>query len=359
MDTQRPTIAVIGFSSQSSPLEPAWPSTHRAVLPIVGKALIVHSIEILIRLGIKHIRVAGSIQQYAVEKRLGDGKEWDVTIRYSDLHHTDLLTQTLLEKKHCLFILGDQMHSINIGHPWLATSGNQVATINPGEHTALWTLTKGEITQLSLLGLSSLKYKSFPISSCFDFHQANRLAVSNALTGISLPGKAIRDNCVTDWDTSISRSAHLGAGTFIGKHCKIGNRVTLESNCILGAGVVLSGDTHLKNVTVLPNTYVGRNIRLQNAVVSPIGIFDLENNFWPIHEQSVLTRSRANKENITGLPSHQLSVVEKSMASNSPAMPSNHLLTAKNDGSSNHTRAMLSRELVNPNYSTPIFRRTK
>ena len=41
----KPPIAVIGFSDQASPLEPLWPSTHRSLMPIAGKSLIIYLIE--------------------------------------------------------------------------------------------------------------------------------------------------------------------------------------------------------------------------------------------------------------------------------------------------------------------------
>ncbi|MDH3553953.1 MAG: hypothetical protein OER22_15185, partial [Gammaproteobacteria bacterium] len=69
MAAAKTPIAVIGFSAAASPLEPAWPSTHRALLPVAGKPLIVHLVEKLASDGIRHLRIAGSIQQHAARHR--------------------------------------------------------------------------------------------------------------------------------------------------------------------------------------------------------------------------------------------------------------------------------------------------
>ena len=86
----KPPIAVIGFSDQASPLEPLWPSTHRSLMSIAGKSLIIYLIEQLADAGIRHVRIAGSIQQYAVRRRLRCGREWGMTVRYSALHGEEL-----------------------------------------------------------------------------------------------------------------------------------------------------------------------------------------------------------------------------------------------------------------------------
>ena len=41
------TTVIIDFSGKTSPLEPHWPATHRAMLPVCGKALIIHLVESL------------------------------------------------------------------------------------------------------------------------------------------------------------------------------------------------------------------------------------------------------------------------------------------------------------------------
>lgn len=316
-------IAVIDFSTAASPLEPAWPSTHRALLPIAGKALVVHLIELLMQLGIKHVRFAGSIQQYAVAKKLGNGSEWGMKIRYSDLHGSDLLTQTLVEKKHCLYLVGDHLNTLHIDE--FTSRGFLISAepASPNHEAAYWAFGPTGFAKYRLTELDQNRYQSLPLETTADFLAANNLALKGKLKGIQVPGKSIAEHVTVDWDTSIEKDSLLGENVSIGKHCRIGKRVTLLSNCSIGNGAIISHDCKLKNVVVLPNCFVGRGSKLQDAVITPMGIFDLEGKFWPVENQSILGRSRANRENVTGIPSHRLSSIESRLRNNNDLLPTN------------------------------------
>jgi len=141
------------------------------------------------------------------------------------------------------------------------------------------------------------------------YHQAN---LDSVLTdsGRLLPGRALKPGVIVDWDSSLAADARLGDQVSIGKHCRIGRRVHLETQCVLGNGVVVGSNTHLRNVTVLPNTYIGRGTRLRDAVITPTGLFDLDGHFLPSPDSSVIGRARGNSEIQTGIPSEKLSVLE-------------------------------------------------
>lgn len=306
-----PPIAVIGFSSAASPLEPAWPSTHRALLPVAGKSLILHLIEQLAAGGLRHIRIAGSIQQCAVKQRLGDGSEWGITIRYSDLHGTELRVQTLLEHGHCLHLCGDNLHVGNFAT--LQASGRPVAA-DPAAHSqrpGYWQLTSSGAHSDSIAAATGMPYAGDPMLTVQSYHEANIEAASFGCNSLRVPGLAMQPGVAVAWDCNLAPDLHLGGGIAIGKHCRIDRRVRLEAQCVLGNGVVIARDTQLESVVVLPNTFIGAGTRLRDAVVTPLGIFDLDGQFFPISDRSVIGRARSNQEHRTGIPSEQLSVLEK------------------------------------------------
>jgi len=303
-------IAVIGFSSAASPLEPAWPSTHRALLPVAGKPLIVHLVEQLCRGGIRHLRIAGSIQQYAVRQRLGDGSEWGITVRYSDLHDADLRMQTLLEHGHCLFLCGDNLH---IGNFSTIQPHGSPLVANPTARTELsayWKLWPAGPARYSIAAATQRTYVRDPMMTVRSFHAANLDATSRGDAALLLPGRAVKPGVVIDWDSHLASNVKLGKDITIGKHCRIDKRVHLEAQCALGNGVVIGRNSHLRNVSVLPNTYIGAGTRLRDAVITPLGIFDLSGKFLPTPDRSVIGRVRGNAEKRTGIPSEKLSVLE-------------------------------------------------
>lgn len=305
-------IAVIGFSRAASPLEPAWPSTHRALLPVAGKALIVHLVEQLVSGGIGHVRIAGSIQQYAVKQRLGSGEEWGIKVRYSDLHDTDLRTQTLSEHGHCLYLCGDQLHVGDFSAIRAAGPGRVGNPLERSESAAYWVLEPGGPLRHGIAAATGTPHIRHPVITARSYHEANMdIAVYG---GLLIPGRELRAGVIVDWDTHIAPDVCLGHHITIGKHCRIGKRVHLDERCVLANGVVLGSGTRLRNVTVLPNTYIGRDTRLRDAIVTPAGLFDLFGRFLPSPDPSVIGRARGNAEPRTGIPTEKLSALESAAA---------------------------------------------
>lgn len=303
-------IAVIGFSSAASPLEPAWPSTHRALLPVAGKPLIVHLVEQLARDGIRHLRIAGSIQQHAARQRLGDGSEWGVAIRYSDLHDGDLRVQTLLEHGHCLYLCGDNLHIGNFSAAQ-PSAGMQVS--DPSTHTELpayWKLWPAGPARYGIAAATRNAYIRDPMMTVRGYHASNLHAISGRDGSLVLPGRAVKPGVSIDWDSHLASGVSLGDGVTIGKHCRVDRGVRLDGRCTIGNGVVIGRDSRLRNVSVLPNTYIGAGVGLRDAVVTPIGLFDLAGKFHPVVDRSVVGRVRGNAERRTGIPSEKLSVLE-------------------------------------------------
>lgn len=302
-------IAVIGFSSATSPLEPAWPSTHRALLPVAGKPLIVHLVEQLASGGIRHLRLAGSIQQYAVRQRLRDGREWGVTVRYSDLHEADLRTQTLLEQGQCLYLCGDNLHLGDFSE--ISPAGNpRVADPTArSESSAYWSLSPAGPASYGIAAATRKPYTRDPLSTLRGYHDAN-VAVAAGRTSLLVPGRTAKSGVAIDFDSYLAPDVLLGEGITIGKHCRIDRRVQLDTPCVLSNGVIVGRDTRLQNVSVLPNTYIGTGTRLRDAVVTPLGLFALDGKFWPTRDRTVIGRARSNAEQRTGIPSEKLSVLE-------------------------------------------------
>lgn len=302
-------LAIIGFSSLASPLEPAWPSTHRALLPIAGKPVIIYLIEQLAAAGIKHLRIAGSIQQYAVKYRLGNGEEWGVTIRYSDLHGSDLLLQTLLERGQCLYFQGDEflnvvraIHNVEASYP-------APALLSDPESAAFWILDKDGPRRTEFRKQDNKRLAALRTTA--DFHEANQFLTSQKVEEFELPGREISASVQVGWDTAIHPTAQIEPGVSIGNQCFIGKGAYLGPGCVVGDGCVISPHARLANVSVLPNCFVGSPVKLRDAVITPKAIFDLAGNYWLIEDTSLLTRVRSNDESKTGLPAEKFSELER------------------------------------------------
>ena len=306
---QEAPIAVIGFTRQPSPLEPLWPSTHRALLPIAGKSLIVYLIEMLADAGIRHVRIAGSIQQYAVRNRLHSGREWGMTIRYSDLHGEELLAECLASEGRCLYLLGDHLYDADFKS--MMDGAVQPDDSGDIEHdtAGFWSVSNGRIVGRSLSSASgALSYES-ALANVEDYHYANLRAIRGYLPRLNIPGAALHRAATSDWQSFVAPDSSIGQTVYIGKHCRVAGLAELESDCVLANGVVVDSGARLRSVVVLPNSYVGPGVQLRDAVVGPDGVMGLDGRFWPVSNCALLDATRDNVERQTGLPDRHTSAL--------------------------------------------------
>jgi len=264
--TVKNEIAIIGFSHLMSPIPNAWPSTHRALLPLAGKPMIIHQIEWLARTGFKEIRISGSIQQLAARRVLSNGEQWGLSIKYSDLSPDDIKAECLALGREYIYVICDE----------LLLNSNQ------------------DITH------------SNKIESAEEYHLANLLVLNNPSDYV-IPGAKIHNsNAHSDWNSMISSDAYIGENVFIGKNSQVNNLAQLKKNCILSEGVLIGKRTVLENVTVLPNCKISSDLIISNCIITSSGIIDFDGIYYNFKDSDYLRQSRSNNEITTGMPTQKI-----------------------------------------------------
>ncbi|MEM7431061.1 MAG: NDP-sugar synthase [Pseudomonadota bacterium] len=298
----RMPVAIIGFSDDESPLDLLWPSTHRALLPIAGKPVIVYLIEQLADAGIRHVRITGSIQQYAVRNRLRCGREWGIKIRYSDLHKDELLNECVVTDGEGLLLYGDRLYDAEFrGVLRRATDerrANAASELRPG----LWRFVDGQMRRHALQNGNGAPIYENSLTTPEDYLRANLRAAGVIANVLTVPGAPLHRDAVADWKSDIRAGARIGEQVFIGKHCRVGSLARLESNCVLSNGAVIASGACLENVVVLPNCYVGARMRIRDAILGNHGVLSLAGQYWPVRNPAYLSVTRKNSEAQTGLP---------------------------------------------------------
>lgn len=296
LDVSQPIV--VDFSHQTSPFEQLWPSTHRALLPIIGKPIIVHTLERLRNMGYRHFRIARHLQQPFVKNRLGNGEEWGVTLRYSDLMGPELLSETLSCFGATMRVMGDEL--LPPGAEFSSQDKNSAAT----DHLSRKTTALFELTGNSMLckSIKSNQGEGFTVRSVRDYQTMCFQLCRSFTTGDTAPGTLLHRSAQADWKTSIAPDVLIGGSCFVGKHCKIDSGAVLERNCVLGNGVYVDKKSLLRNCVVLPNTYIGPGVSLQNCVASPLGAVHVSGEYAGASVKAALRSTRPNKERLTGLP---------------------------------------------------------
>ena len=291
-------IVVLGYSAAPSPLPGAWPTTHRALLPVCGKPIVVHQLEHLARAGYRHVRLGRCASQAALRRRLGDGREWGVTLRYSDLPAQELCQETLIVSGGCLTTQADALLTGPLpAADSLEPKYWEADTPLPGNSCIHHLHDDGDVATLPV---------GAPVDCAtpLDYHELN-LGVLRGNVDCVVPGRPMHGfNAIADWKTRVSDRAFVGRDVFLGKHVLIDADARLEGECILSNGVVVGSGVRLRNVTVLPNTHVLPDSRFENAVLGPNGMFSLAAPAGPaprLEPSDALAESR-DAQVTTGLP---------------------------------------------------------
>jgi len=289
---------VIDFTQQASPFEQLWPTTHRALLPVIGKPMLVHLLERLRNSGYRHFRIARHLQQPFVKNRLGNGQEWGVTLRYSDLPGAELINETLMCFGETAHFFGDQLIDRNVDFDSVS-SARLIQDCRSVKHAGLFRLSDGALSFRPLVGTHQV---SAELGTVAEYQEVCFRYCSQFALADTAPGAQLHRSAQSDWKTKIAPDVLVGESCFVGKHCKLGRGAVLAGNCVLGNGVYVDKGARLRNCVVLPNTYIGKNVELSDCVASARGAVHISGDYAPAPTASMLGSTRPNREETTGLP---------------------------------------------------------
>jgi len=289
---------VVDFSHLTSPFEELWPTTHRALLPVIGKPIVVHTLERLRNRGYRHFRIARHLQQPFVKNRLGNGQEWGVTLRYSDLAGPELLAETVACFGATLQVIGDELLN-PITQLRTLSAPRQLENNKTPVASGLFEVVD---SALGFYPLIDYDLTCLAVRSVSDYHRLSFELCASFARSETAPGALLHRSAQTDWKTNIAPDALIGKSCFVGKHCKIDAGAVLEENCVLGNGVYIDKKSKLRNCVVLPNTFISRNVILRDCIVSSKGAIHLSGEYADMAIKNVLRSTRPNKEAVTGLP---------------------------------------------------------
>ena len=251
-----------------------FPGKSPAEMPIVGKSWARHAVDLCSLLNISDIYLADCFFYPELTKRLGDGSFWSTKIHW--LPSTDAPTPEQLFAQHEGKIPDDDDLLIFWGEvlPDLPDIEKlfdelEVVEIKPDEElpAGIYLRKDGELKRCvcPLHRMDSPK----------NYFELNMRLLHHP--GIyNLPG------------FSDKRDFYIGANVITMFGCNLTPPLVIQDNSALGRSTVLGGDviigsrvliddfTHLKRAIILDNTYIGRNMQIENKIISERTVIDVE-----------------------------------------------------------------------------------
>ncbi len=281
--------AIIFADRLGKELEPLTDNTCVALLPVVGKPVIEHTLEDLVKAGIREAVVVLSPHADQVEKTLGNGERWGMQLDYlltrGDASPVDVVKRLKKDLgKEFLAIRGDMLRSEVVkeflekardktGDAIFAyiAGGPSGICLCRNQSDGLELLRWGQmgVLQLDLLrrgerqGNARVAY----LNSLKAFHQANMDAIAGDYGGLIMSGREIAPGVVVGRHSTISPGIEKEGRVFVGNGSRVDPEVKMRGNVVISNNVIVDRKTSLDSCLILPDTYVGEMVDVRNAIV--------------------------------------------------------------------------------------------
>jgi hypothetical protein len=279
--------AVILADRKGQELLPLCDENCPALLPLANRPVLQYCIEDLSHAGIDDILLVVADHAERIKDAIGDGTYWGVRIRYLSSRGEEPPEQLLerfgsLLKPPFVSLRGDIFRA-----PSCSEFLNRASAVQAPVISARF---KGRNAGMCLISdrSASLSVLSWPLSpddctdtlmdldvehpalldSLTDFHRAALRLLESPPPGIDLPGLQPQPGLFVDRLAKVNPRSHLSGRAMVGEHCSINSDAELCGPCIIGSDCLLESGVLVHNSVVLPGTYVGENLQVENAIVS-------------------------------------------------------------------------------------------
>ncbi len=269
-------------------LLPLTNRTAPALLPVLAKPLAIHTIEALVTAGIRDLVVATSPFSEELKRTLGSGERWGVTIEYvltrGGENPGDVLSRLggrLLAP--FLVLRGDILINPFLGaflEKAQHVPGDLVTAIAGGAFTGVTLVRKTEVACTLPVSpeesatwkapKTSLEIEGAAYSGCetlLAYHQANMDALNGKFEGLIPAGQQVAVGVTLGRRSKFPLRTVRAWPVFAGSRCEVHPEAELAGNVVLSDSVIVDRGATVKNSVVLPNSYVGELVEIENAIV--------------------------------------------------------------------------------------------
>ncbi|MDS4028247.1 MAG: NDP-sugar synthase [Candidatus Contendobacter sp.] len=270
-------------------LEPLTERTCVALLPVVGKPVLELTLEALVAAGVREAVIAISPFADQVRAVIGDGSRWGMRLDY-------VLTQgeedpdTVVERcqnrisAEVLALRGDVLRGAALGE-FRQRAGEiggpvvQGRAVNAPISLCLNRANgRGGLEPLRWSSESSTPDSVWPVvelltgalnrlDSLVAYHRANLDAAAGRFPGLIVPGREAALGLRVGLRSRVSpRSLRQGIAC-VGNHCRIEASAEFHGEVVIADDVIVDRHAILRDSVVLPETYVGELVEVQNAIV--------------------------------------------------------------------------------------------
>jgi NDP-sugar pyrophosphorylase family protein len=280
--------AVIFADRRGLELAPLCDADCPALLPVANKPVLQYTIEDIAAAGIDEILLVVSDNADRIEKHFSTGSMWGVKIRYllsrgEEPAEHFLWRHTSLLKPPFIAARGDMLRSSSCKAFMEASTAYDAAVVNAhiDLHSAGLCLVREwpaqlpavawpqRLTSSELTAAIELQTDVFSaLVSLNDFHSISLEIVRNPPNNLDQPGRYLKAGLRVERQSQIHPVSHTTGNVIVGENTSVHPSTRLSGPSIIGHNCYLDRGVEISNSVVMSGTYVGENLRVENAIVA-------------------------------------------------------------------------------------------
>ncbi len=254
-----------------------WPLTARrpvALLPIGNKPLLQITLEELYEIGIRSAVVVSRYFADLVETHFGNGEKFGFQLNHLAVNDQLSIAEVL------------RMVGLQHDADWIAVRGDMLRPMGFLQN-ALGRRDEIAAADIFVAMGIALPDKKLPfghdiswpevcrhcnlhpclVDSLSTYHSANIMALRGLVPGIRMPGRPLPDKTIVGAGSQVQCRRAPNPMVNIGERCRIFDNTEIGENTIIGHGSIIDRGSATRNAVVLPGTYVGSNLTIEDAIV--------------------------------------------------------------------------------------------
>lgn len=263
-----------------------------ALIPLASRPVIVYAIEALATAGVRDVTVVASKGSEDIEQALGNGERWGLSLRVA-LTKGDEAPREVLRRlrsrllEDVLVLRGDVFATIDLGEFAARARTHGAEALHAfvdGKPTGIaWGQTASALEDLAFVmperpdggdawTASGPAIECGPatfslIESPREMHRLACSMLDQRPAGVELPGREIAVGVRAGRHARVPLRAIHDQPVLVGARAEVDPRAEILDHVILGDDVVVDRGATLRRTVVLPGTYVGELVELENAIV--------------------------------------------------------------------------------------------
>ncbi len=272
--------AIVITENSRCDMSPLTDRTPHALLPVAGKTVLLHTLEMLHRSHVREVDVVSPKLHVELASAVDNGSLFGMEVRFvrecPDLNQSSGV---------CLIVglsnlvdvdwheLVTSLGVVKVHHlipSKLVIGSTTVALVMPPYYCEQLSSDWNEIDQIIAFSIqfSDLLDRLIPINSFAAFHSANCRLSRGKFKNLTLGGRKFASGYHVGPKSKVNVVSLQSDHGYIGSNCRIEKSARLSGDVVIGDEVTIGTGAHVSDSVIFDSTYIGANTDFRNSIVN-------------------------------------------------------------------------------------------